>query len=68
MKVLALSGSLRAGSINSALDWLVSFEPFAFKPVAVLNSSGRSIVADAAVVRAVRDALMALRTAISGAA
>jgi NAD(P)H-dependent FMN reductase len=36
------------GTIKNALDWLVSFEPFAFKPVAVLNSSGRSYVADAA--------------------
>jgi NAD(P)H-dependent FMN reductase len=53
MKVLAISGSLRAASINSALiknalDWLVSFEPFVNKPVAVLNASPRAHHADSA--------------------
>jgi chromate reductase, NAD(P)H dehydrogenase (quinone) len=36
------------GSIKNALDWLVSFEPFAHKPVAVLNASPRAHHADAA--------------------
>jgi NAD(P)H-dependent FMN reductase len=37
-----------AGTIKNALDWLVSFEPFADKPVAVLNASPRAHHADAA--------------------
>lgn len=36
------------GTIKNALDWLVSFEPFAGKPVAVLNASPRAHHADAA--------------------
>jgi chromate reductase, NAD(P)H dehydrogenase (quinone) len=36
------------GSIKNALDWLVSFEPFAYKPVAVVNTSPRAHHADAA--------------------
>lgn len=36
------------GTIKNALDWLVSFEPFAQKPVAVLNASPRAYHADAA--------------------
>lgn len=36
------------GTIKNALDWLVSFEPFAFKPVAVINTSPRAHHADAA--------------------
>lgn len=36
------------GTIKNALDWLVSFEPFAFKPVALLNASPRAHHADAA--------------------
>jgi NAD(P)H-dependent FMN reductase len=36
------------GAIKNALDWLVSFEPFANKPVAVLNASPRAHHADAA--------------------
>jgi chromate reductase len=36
------------GAIKNALDWLVSFEPFAHKPVAVLNASPRAHHADAA--------------------
>ncbi len=36
------------GAIKNALDWLVSFEPFAYKPVAVLNASPRAHHADAA--------------------
>lgn len=34
--------------IKNALDWLVSYEPFAFKRVAVLNASPRASHADAA--------------------
>ena len=36
------------GTIKNALDWLVSFEPFAYKLVAVLNASPRAQHADAA--------------------
>lgn len=36
------------GSIKNLLDWLVSFEPFVGKPVAVLNASPRAHHADAA--------------------
>lgn len=36
------------GTIKNALDWLVSFEPFVSKPVAVLNASPRAHHADAA--------------------
>jgi chromate reductase, NAD(P)H dehydrogenase (quinone) len=36
------------GTIKNALDWLVSFEPFAYKPVAVLNASPRAHHADMA--------------------
>ncbi|MEI7995231.1 MAG: NADPH-dependent FMN reductase [Methylococcaceae bacterium] len=36
------------GSLKNALDWLVSFEPFANKPVALLNASPRAHHADAA--------------------
>ena len=36
------------GTLKNALDWLGSFEPFAYKPVAVLNASPRARHADAA--------------------
>jgi chromate reductase, NAD(P)H dehydrogenase (quinone) len=36
------------GAIKNALDWLVSFEPFVGKPVAVLNASPRAHHADSA--------------------
>ncbi len=36
------------GTIKNALDWLVSFEPFANKPVAVINTSPRAYHSDAA--------------------
>jgi chromate reductase, NAD(P)H dehydrogenase (quinone) len=36
------------GSIKNLLDWLVSFEPFVYKHVAVLNASPRAHHADAA--------------------
>lgn len=34
------------GTIKNALDWLVSFGPFVYKPVAVLNASPRAHHAD----------------------
>lgn len=37
-----------SGTIKNALDWLVGFEPFAAKPVAILNASPRAHHADAA--------------------
>lgn len=36
------------GTLKNALDWLVSFEPFANKPVALLNASPRAYHADQA--------------------
>jgi chromate reductase len=36
------------GTIKNTLDWLVSFEPFVNKPVAVLNASPRAHHADSA--------------------
>ena len=36
------------GTLKNALDWLVSFEPFVNKPVALLNASPRAHHADAA--------------------
>jgi NAD(P)H-dependent FMN reductase len=36
------------GTIKNVLDWLVSFEPFADKPVAVFNASPRAHHADGA--------------------
>lgn len=36
------------GTIKNALDWLVAFEGFAYKPVAVLNATPRAHHADAA--------------------
>jgi NAD(P)H-dependent FMN reductase len=36
------------GTIKNALDWLVGFEPFADKLVAVLNASPRAYIADLA--------------------
>lgn len=36
------------GAIKNLLDWLVSFEPFVHKPVAVFNTSPRAHHADAA--------------------
>jgi chromate reductase, NAD(P)H dehydrogenase (quinone) len=42
------------GTIKNALDWLVSFEPFAYKPVAVLNASPRARHADAALREVLR--------------
>lgn len=42
------------GVIKNALDWLVSFEAFANKPVAVINTSPRSHYADAALKETLR--------------
>jgi chromate reductase len=42
------------GTIKNALDWLVSFEPFAYKHVAVLNASPRAQHADAALRETLR--------------
>ena len=50
MRLLAISGSLRAASLN----WLVSFPPFAQKTVAVLNASPRAWHADAALKETLR--------------
>jgi chromate reductase, NAD(P)H dehydrogenase (quinone) len=36
------------GVLKNALDWLVSFPPFADKPIAIFNASPRSVHADAA--------------------
>lgn len=48
------------GTIKNALDWLVGFEPFAAKMVAVLNTSARAQHADAAL----RETLNAMATII----
>jgi chromate reductase len=42
------------GSIKNALDWLVSFEPFVNKRVAVLNAAPRAFHADAALRETLR--------------
>lgn len=52
------------GTIKNALDWLVSFEPFAYKPVAVLNASPRARHADAAL----RETLQTMAAEIVAAA
>ena len=43
-----------SATIKNALDWLVSFEPFIHKPVAVLNASPRARHADAALRETLR--------------
>ena len=43
-----------SGTIKNALDWLVSFEPFVGKPVAVLNASPRAHHADDALRETLR--------------
>jgi len=56
------------GTIKNALDWLVSFEPFVHRPVAVLNASPRAHHADDALretlrtmsARVVEDACVAI--------
>lgn len=52
------------GTIKNTLDWLVSFEPFANKPVAVLNASPRAHHADAAL----REVLKTMSAVIADAA
>jgi chromate reductase len=42
------------GTIKNALDWLVGFEPFAGKGVAVINASPRASHADAALCETLR--------------
>jgi NAD(P)H-dependent FMN reductase len=43
-----------SGTIKNVLDWLVSYEPFVHKPVAVLNASPRARHADAALRETLR--------------
>ena len=43
-----------SGVVKNALDWLVSFEPFIHKPVAVINASPRARHADAALRETLR--------------
>jgi NAD(P)H-dependent FMN reductase len=43
-----------SGTIKNVLDWLVSFEPFIHKPVAVLNASPRARHADDALRETLR--------------
>ncbi len=43
-----------SGAIKNALDWLVSFEPFIHKPVAVINASPRAHHADDALRETLR--------------
>jgi NAD(P)H-dependent FMN reductase len=42
------------GTIKTLLDWLVGFEPFAYKHVAVINTSPRATLADAALRETLR--------------
>jgi chromate reductase len=43
-----------SGTIKNTLDWLVSFEPFIHKPVAVINASPRARHADEALRETLR--------------
>lgn len=43
-----------SGTIKNALDWLVSFEPFIHKPVAVINAAPRARHADDALRETLR--------------
>ena len=43
-----------SGTIKNALDWLVGFEPFIHKPVAVINASPRAHHADEALRETLR--------------
>ena len=43
-----------SGTIKNALDWLVSFEPFIHKPVAIVNASPRAHHADDALRETLR--------------
>lgn len=52
------------GAMKNALDWLVSYEPFVNKPVAVINTSERAHHADAAL----RETLSTMNAQLVGAA
>ena len=51
-----------SGTIKNTLDWLVSFEPFIHKPVAVFNASPRARHAD----DALRETLRTMSAALVG--
>jgi chromate reductase, NAD(P)H dehydrogenase (quinone) len=51
-----------SGTIKNTLDWLVSFEPFIHKPVAVINASPRARHAD----EALRETLRTMSTGLVG--
>ena len=51
-----------SGTLKNALDWLVSFEPFIHKPVAVLNASPRAHHAD----DALRETLRTMNASLVG--
>ena len=51
-----------SGTIKNTLDWLVSFEPFIHKPVAVFNASPRAHHAD----DALRETLRTMSAALVG--
>jgi NAD(P)H-dependent FMN reductase len=51
-----------SSTIKNSLDWLVSFEPFIHKPVAVINASPRATLADAAL----RETLRTMNAALVG--
>jgi NAD(P)H-dependent FMN reductase len=53
-----------SGTIKNALDWLVAFEPFIHKPVAVLNASPRAHHAD----DALRETLRTMSAGLVGGA
>jgi chromate reductase len=52
------------GVLKNALDWLVSFEGFVHKPVAIFNASPRSVHADAAL----REILITMSARLIGSA
>jgi NAD(P)H-dependent FMN reductase len=51
-----------SGVMKNALDWMVSFEPFINKPVAVLNAAARAHHAD----RALRETLLTMSASLVG--
>ena len=51
-----------SGTLKNALDWLVSFEPFIYKSVAVLNASPRAHHAD----DALRETLRTMNASLVG--
>jgi chromate reductase, NAD(P)H dehydrogenase (quinone) len=53
-----------SGVMKNTLDWLVSFPPFVDKPVAVINTSPRAHLADAAL----REVLTTMSARLVGAA